>query len=176
MVSNAQFFRKATEAEKSEYIEVTGKKGDSILNVFSSKLAAVQQKYTKAFRPFDTFGARMDFEAKIREKTGDSSTMSQSADNFKFNVDLESYGDASKFNYMGSVETIADKLLDGIRQPSVIGQSYDFKGKSRGNGITIYVPKDKVPAMDKWVKDNFETKTEEVVKEVKKEVKTKEAK
>ena len=155
MVSELQFFRKATEAEKSEYIELAGGKNTSILNVFSAKLATVQQVFQKAFKPFDSFGARMDFEASIREKSGDSSILYQPAENFKFNVDLESYGQPERFEFVGVKDTVEDKLLDGIRQPKVVGKHYDFKGKVRRNGITVYVPLENIEEMDKWVEDNF---------------------
>ena len=171
MVSDTQFFRKANEAEKAEYVELNGKKNPSILNMFCAQLAKVQQKFQKIYRPFDSFGARMDFEASIREQSGDSSMLDKPAGEFKLNIDLDIYGDVTRFNFIGSKDTIDDKLLDGIRQSVMIGKHYDFKGKGRNNGVTVYVPLDKCSEMDKWIEDSFGTGKKKVETENKREVK-----
>lgn len=138
-MSDIDIIRPATETEKQDFIEI-GK--TNILDVFMKKLSAKQQEYAKEYKPFDRYGARVDFDEQVAKIASSLSTsIDQEKAAKKISIpNLDKYGDDKLFDFLGTEDVKEDKLLDGIRNTVSVGRNYNYKVKSRGNSITVYVP------------------------------------
>ena len=149
-MAETTIFRPATEAEKKDFIELgTVTLLERFLEALSKKGVECQRQYI----PFDRYSARIDFEEQIRKAFVDGSNNLQKT---QVNIELpnlETYCDKSRFELISIEDVKEDKLLDGIRQSAITGKQFNFRAKPRGNGITIFVPKDDVMSVEtKWVK------------------------
>jgi hypothetical protein len=107
----------------------------------------------------------MEFEDKIQKYMNDLSTTPDKAKRAERRIvigDLDKYGDIDRFELVKIQTVDEDKLIDGMRQPTTIGKRYFFKGKSRGNRYSLFVPIKDL----KLVEDKYKMKEEE--EEVKK--------
>jgi len=157
MAGETNISRPLSETEKQDIFEI----GDAtILDVFLDKLTQAEQKFYKAHKPFDRYSARMDFDEKIRNTIGELNTaIDPKKVNKKFNFgDLDKYGKPDRFILIRVDETKDDKLLDGMRQTVTVGKSFVYKAKQRGNTLTMFVPKEKVEEVEKWIDANIEKK------------------
>ena len=145
--------RPLTSDEKQE---ITPLGSTSLLDKFLIELAKVSSKFQKDMRPFDSYGARIDFEDNVRTKLNEISHAIDKSTVGKFDFgNLEEYGNLDLFEYLGSLEQQQTRLVAGIKQEVVTGQRYRFKAKKRGNKLSIFVPNDKVDEYEKWIKKHF---------------------
>lgn len=156
--------RPLSEEEKFNVNELGPGKNANILNLFLAQLADVSVKYQKQLKPFDSYNARIDFDTKMRDKTEE---MYKTVDIKKFNPniefgDLNKYSDPDRFEYVKKTEVISARLVLGMKQEVHIGYRFHFRGKQRGNRISIFVPDTKVEKMDSWIEENYDIKPEEV--------------
>ncbi len=137
-MSEYNIFRQASDAEKSDFIEL-GRK--NILTKFLAKLSEKRAEYQKKYKPYDGYSARIDFEELVR-RTVVETEANLNKDNVKSIElpDLDIYGNADRFELVKIDDVVEDKLLDGIRQAVKTGKQYNYRAKQRGNGISIFVP------------------------------------
>jgi hypothetical protein len=131
--------RPLTVDERKTTIEVGN---DDILNIFLARLTEKRTEYQKAYKPYDAYSARLDFEEKIRKIAYDASTVidKEKIERIITFDNLDKYGEESRFELIGIKDVVEDKLLDGIRQPTKIGKYFKFKAKPRGNVYSMFVP------------------------------------
>lgn len=170
-------FRPLTKEEKNEAIPVNSK---SILDAFLGEMSKYVNEYSKRYKPYDSYSARMDFDTNVENMIKENSV---NLNKKELKIDfgnLDKYGELSRFKYTHSKESKETRLVAGIKQEVIMGHRYFFKCIQRGNKISIYIPNDKITDFEKWLNDNFEVPDEvgifetkkEVIKEVVKEVKT----
>jgi len=115
-----------------------------LLAVFLSQLAIKRDEYQKEYKPYDHYSARMDFEDNVRKSIADIRAVADPKILLKkvgsLIPNLDTYGEASRFELLTIKPINEDKLLDGMRQSVVIGKEFCFKAKARGNGYSIFVP------------------------------------
>lgn len=147
-MSETNIFRPATDLEKSDYVELGQ---TSILEIFQAKLAEKVTEAMKEYKPYDKYGARMDFEEQIAKYKVDlSTTIDRKNFNKKITIpDLDKYGDDDRFELLSVENVNEDKLLDGMRTNTMIGKYFNYKSKVRGNGISVFVPKADLEAVEK---------------------------
>lgn len=157
MADNINITRPASESEKADFVELGS---DNILNAFQAKLAEKQLEYQKKYIPFDRYTARIEFDDYIRQTVGDAmTTVDRSKASKKIKLpNFDEYAESNRFEYLGSDEVREDKLLDGMRQSAVTGKRFDFKGKSKGNRISIFVPSKDVDDVEKRVAKDYSKK------------------
>lgn len=153
-MGETDIIRPITESEKQEVVEVGT---PNIMDIFLSKVAEKQQEYQKKYKPFDSYGARIDFDEKVRRVIGETNlAVDKSKVSKKLDIgNLNKYADSDRFDFLGAENVSEDKLLDGIRNTVVTGKSFKFRSKERGNGITIFVPNSDVAAVDEYVKKTY---------------------
>ena len=145
--------RPLTEDEKKE---ITPLGSTTLLDKFLAELAKVASKFQKELRPFDSYGARIDFEDKVRTKMNEIAHAIDKSTVEKLDFgNLEEYGNVDLFEYLGKIEQQQTRLVAGIKQEVVIGQRYRFKAKKRGNKLSIFVPNERVEEFEKWLNKNF---------------------
>jgi hypothetical protein len=150
--------RAPTKEEAKNYISLgmTGALPKNCYSAFLQKLGDVTQKYTKLFRPFDHFSAKMDFEEKVRNVIGavNSSIVSESiiAD---LGIDLDSYAEPNKFELIEINDIKEDKLIDGLKTSAITGKSFTYRCKVRKNVVVVMVPNYHLEHVDAWVAENF---------------------
>lgn len=136
-MSEITIFRSATEDEKKDFIEV-GKKSPT--DKFLGQVAAKQQEFLRKYLPYCSRCAYADYEQTIKQKfEANASMVNGAADNLPLKVDLDKYGDISRFELVDVRDVREDKLLDGIRNTVVTGKEYLFKCKTRGCGHAVFV-------------------------------------
>lgn len=151
-------FRPLSGEEKQEITELGA---TDILNLFLKEKAKVMTKYHRKYRPFDDYSARIDFDMKLKNHYEElANQVNKEKKELDFS-DLDKYAEPSRFEFLGKSVIRQDKLLDGIRQPTVTGYRFFFRAKSRGNKLSIFVPvydskSDKVDKMQRWVDENME--------------------
>lgn len=143
-MAETNVIRAATEAEKQDFVEIGT---PNALGLFLERLSQKEQKCLKKYIPFDSYSARIEFEDKIRRIMGDIdravSPTERAKIEKKLNIsdkELDEYAKPDRFELVKVEEVKEDKLLDGIRQPTVVGKRFFFKGKLRGNGFAMFVP------------------------------------
>jgi len=153
-MGETDIIRPITESERQEVVEV-GKA--NIMDLFLSNLATKQQEFQRKYKPFDSYSARIDFDDKIRKVIGDTNlAVDKNKVNKKLDIgNLNKYGDADRFEFISVEDVREDKLLDGIRNTVVTGKKYSYRGKERGNGITIFVPSSEVASVEAYVDKTY---------------------
>ena len=135
-----------------------------IIGLFLKDLTKVKITYDRKFRPFDSHSARLDFENNLRSQIDMVRTKANKTDEDSLVDfgDLHRYGNSDRFIFVKKDNIIEDKLLDGMRQPYKIGIRYHFKGKARGNRLSIQVPLlidddgiNHVENMEAWINKTF---------------------
>ncbi len=174
-------FRPLKEDERKDVIPIEGKRTRSILDIFLKELTKVKLTFQEKYRPFDFYSARIDFEEKVANKI---ESLRTTLNDVKRDAgidfgDLTKYGDPSRFNFIRKDVLMEDKLLDGIRQPIKIGTRYHFKGKFKGNRISIQIPiyrkgddANHMKSMEKWIDETYinpESVSKETIEDDKKE-------
>lgn len=149
--------------EKKDVIELGPGKNANILNLFLVRLADVSVKYQKQLRPFDSYNARLDFDTKMKNKLDEiHKTIDPEKVDLKVEFgDLDEYSNPDRFEYVKRTEVISARLVVGMKQEVHIGYRFHFKGKEKGNRISIFVPDKKVDEMESWIEENFGVKPEE---------------
>jgi len=148
------FFRPLSNEEQVDTVAIGS---TDILSTFLKKLADVQTEFNKKLRPFDAYGAKIDFEHKVRNKINDISTnldregISRTID---FG-DLEAYGNTDRFEFIERAEQQVTKLVAGTINNVSIGYRYKFKCIAKGNRISIYVENSKIDEFEKWLNEEF---------------------
>ncbi len=171
-MSDVSIFRKATEDEKKDF-NVLGRR--SSMDAFLGQVAAKQQVALRAYKPYCTRCAMMDYEQNIKSNT-EAMTANVNGKNVKSNVDinLDSYGDIKRFELLDIRDVREDKLLDGIRTTVVTGKQYKFKCNVRGCGHTLFVDKQHIESFEKMAGiDQPEEVKDDIVKTEVTETKTK---
>lgn len=157
-MSEYNIFRPLTQDEKLTMTELNGRIGQrDLLNMFLTDLAKKQQEYQKKYLPLDTYGARIDFEERVKSKISEVSSMvDPSKIDTKIDVgDLEEYGNPTRFEYLGSNEVMNVRLVAGIKQEVVSGRRFEFKSKVRGNKLSIFVPNEDVSKVNEYVEKTY---------------------
>lgn len=152
-MSEVNIFRPITDAEKQDFNELGQ---TNILEVFMAKLADKRTECQKSYKPFDGYSARQDFEEQIRKLIGDASTVidPKLLAKKKVNIpNLDVYAEADRFDLVSADDVFADKLVDGMRNTVKIGKNFNYKAKARGNGITVFVPKEDLDVVEKRKKE-----------------------
>lgn len=158
MVSTT-IFRPQSDVEKQDFTELGS---TDIYNLFLKEMTKVMTKYHRKYKPYDEYSAKVDFNINLKRYEQELQNLVDNDNRPKIDFgDLHQYADTSRFLFIKRIEVKEDKLLDGIRQPTVIGYRYYFKSKIRGNKYSILVPcsnndKTLVEQMDKWVDSNIE--------------------
>lgn len=150
-------FRPLNENEKSEMIELRNKRPENLINTFLGDLANVAQKYNRLRRPFDSYGARIDFENEFQNKITE---MQNVVDKEKFNPkinfgDFSEYADPERFTFTHVTDDKITKMVNGIKNEVSIGKRFHFKTKQRGNVITVFIDTELLPKKEQWFYDNF---------------------
>src|SRR3990167_10098848 len=132
--------------------EITPLNAQTILKSFQQKLADKITEHRKLYRPFDQYGAQIDFDKYLQTKITDMTSVvdPEKVDN-KFDFSLEPYGDVSRFEYKGKSEYKVPRRVLGIQEEVIPGMSYKFVTKVRGNGFSIFVPNETVEEYEKWL-------------------------
>jgi len=149
--------------------EIAPLNSTSLLDSFLAELAKKVSFYQKQYRPYDSYGARMDFERNVANKMHEmvNAIDKKTIKRLDFG-NLDEYSDLKRFNFLHKKEQMQIRLLAGIKQEVVTGYRYTFKTKTRGNKLSLLVPNEGVEEFDKWVDTNFGEKKKEVkAKEVK---------
>lgn len=147
-------FRPLNKDEKKEMIEL----GETdVLDLFLKELSLKKLFYQKQYRPFDYYCARVDFDNALAQKVEELKTI---VDKSKINPtlefgDLDKYADVGRFEYLGRREAMETKLVAGIKQEVKLGYTYNFKGKLKGNKISVYVPNEDEKIMEAFLDKNF---------------------
>jgi hypothetical protein len=138
-MSDMNIFRPATDAEKMDYIEIGT---PNVLDAFLTKMSEKMTECMKEYRPFDKYGARMDFEDQIAKfKLDLNNTVDRTKLVSKITIpSFDKYCDDDRFELVNIDNVKEDKLLDGMRTSTLTGKNFNFKSKARGNGVTIFVP------------------------------------
>jgi hypothetical protein len=112
-------------------------------DLYRHNLILEQQKQTEAHKPYDF-------------RSGWADVVMQQEDIFKRNkakgvkfvedvelpdFDFEKYGDAKRFVLVSKKDWVEEKLLDGMRQPVIVGDIETYQSKIGGTKISIFVPK-----------------------------------
>jgi hypothetical protein len=161
MSEDLTIFRKSTSDEKQDFIEIKHGGTRDLLDAFLEELAKKQQEFQKKYLPFDMYSARIDFEESIRKTFGEATASLDEDKKIRLpKLNLDKYGEASRFILLDIVPTYEDKLMDGIRNTVVTGIEFRYKAKQRGNGVTIFVPRLVVDRIKKQVKEMFGDPTE----------------
>jgi len=159
-----EIIRPATESEKSNFIEISATGAKSLLDDFLIKLTDFRQKYLKEYKPYDAYSARIDFENQIREMINDVNSSVGIAANVKESVkairkfDFEQYGDSDRFDYLGVSEISSAPVkigVGGIRVDEKTEKSFEFRGKKRGNGMSICVPNKDFEKVEEYVNKTY---------------------
>jgi hypothetical protein len=142
------------DAKKYGLVEIDGKGNTDVLNNFSTKLAKVFTKMTTEYRPFDRYGARVDFEHHIKQYVADvNSTLDASTVKAIEAFDLMKYGRPELFELIDSKLVTEEKIAGNMntRVPVITGKKYEWKCKTRGNLVTMFVPSEDVEKVEKMV-------------------------
>ena len=150
-------FRPLNSQERLEMSEVSARRQKSILNSFCSTLADISIKYKKSYRPYDSYGARQDFESKMKNKLDE---IQKTLDPEKINTniefgDLDKYADPERFEYVKRTEVMSARLVMGMKQEIKIGYRFHFKGKERGNRISMFVPEEDLEKVQNWINKTY---------------------
>jgi len=162
-----QIFRPLNPAEKEGLTELRGRKTIDVLDKFLADLANKQQEYQKLYRPFDSYGARIDFEKMMNAKAEE---LQKAVDETKVDPtinfgSLDDYANPELFEFVKRTEEKTIRLVAGIKQEVHIGYRYHFKTKKRGNRISIFVPNEDVEKVEKWIEEKKNKKADEVKQE-----------
>lgn len=110
---------------------------------FSKLLAETKQEFVRAFKPYDEPCARLDFRDKLE-------SAERECERKKGFIDLKEikleYGDLKRYGNEDRFELVEDKaepdfvITNGIRTSAITGHTLSYKCKSRGHGISVYIP------------------------------------
>lgn len=152
-MSEYNIFRPLTHEERAD---ITALGSTTILEMFLKELAVKQSEYQKKSRPYDLYGARMDFDMKVKTSASEyAATVDKTKlPAFEFG-DLDKYGDIERFEYTGKNEVQQTRLVAGIKQEVVTGNKYKFKTKGRGNKSSIFIKSEDIAEFDKWLDSAF---------------------
>lgn len=141
---DTNIIRNASNNEKMDYIELG--KELTYEQKFRKELAAKEAEYTKAHKPFDRKGAYFDFldkKAEVVKKY--ERTYGDGAGNYvkyeDFKIDLDKYGEPSRFKLLEESEVQEMKLLDGVRTAVITGKYQNFQCVNHKGRISVFVPK-----------------------------------
>lgn len=153
-MSEYNIFRPLNNVEKSELIQLGTK---SMLNLFLKDLADAQTLYQKQYLPFDSYGARIDFEDRVKQKTNEIAAM---VDPSKVNAKIDfgefsEYAKPDRFEFKGRADVAQVKLVAGIKQEVIIGKRYNFVCKVRGNRLSISVPNEDVKKVEDYITKTY---------------------
>lgn len=152
--------RPLTAEEKKE---ITPLGSTSLLDLFLKELAKKVSEYQKNYKPFDSYGARIDFDNNIKIKLNEISAAVDKDTVAKFDFgDLDKYGKSDLFKFLEKHEQEQTRLVAGIKQEVVIGNRYRFRCKTRGNTVSILIPNKKIESFEKWLDTTYLKKDKKV--------------
>ena len=163
-MSEYNIFRPLTDTEKSQIAPLNTA---TYLEKFLVILANKNAEYSKKRRPFDSYGARLDFENRVRNKISELASAVDKSVISKFEFEsLDKYADLKRFKYVGKKVQEVTKHVHGVTAKVIIGNRYKFECKQRGNRLSIFVPTEEEEKFDKWLNEEFlkEPKKKEITK------------
>lgn len=107
-----------------------------------AKLIAREQELKRDFRPFDFANAWRDYNELVDKFATQAGNPLGSDAVSVSDFDIEKYGDSKRFELVKTTEVMENKLVDGSKLQVHTGYYEDYKVKSRGNYISVQVPKD----------------------------------
>jgi hypothetical protein len=158
MVGETNIIRPLTSDERKDMIEVTAEGSRNILDEFMTKLANERTKYNKEYKPFDSYGARIDFEENIKRHVADLNAAVDKAATKKLGAfDFQPYGEPDRFEFLESSEVIETKIAGNVasKVDIVTGKAFSYKSKPRSNGITIFVPVKDIEKVEAYVAKTY---------------------
>ena len=167
MPSENEIFRPATELEKQSFVEIPEGGTTNILDLFMNKLAEVKTKFLKDYKPYDSYGARVEFEELIRKNGYDENAKVNKIKGKKVEqFDLDRYGEYNRFNLINITDVIEQKIAGSVNSKIAVvtGKNYEYKTKERGNGMTIFVPSEHIAAVEKMIEENFKNDLKKIAK------------
>jgi len=121
----------------------------SYMDLFTDELHKYEQKYTKLHLPFDRACARMDFSDKHADALREIDRVEGSVDenDSRARIDfgkLDSYADPNRFDKVNVTEDVVNRNVDGMIQPTKIGETEHYLCKHRKHRIAVFIPNDEI--------------------------------
>ena len=136
--------RNATDDEKKDMVELTGRHKD----VFLDKVAKKRLEFDKKHLPFCARCAKIDFkdrgerivQEKMRQVGAELTQEEMNKVIENVNINLEDYGKLDRFEIIDEAEVTQQKFMDGQWIPYKTGVCINYKCKVRGCGTAVEVP------------------------------------
>jgi len=136
-------FREPTNAERKE-MKLIGEKDLSWH--FKKKNVAKESEYTSKHKPYCFRCAKVDFEKSVseamREKSLHTDEDKEIDVNKIYKVNLDKYGDSTRFKLVRTEPVKEDKLIDGIRNSVLTGYALSYECVERGCKNCVFIPLD----------------------------------
>lgn len=130
--------RTPTEIERREMSMVGEKSPESI---FRGVVALKQQEFAKKRLPFDLQCALIDYKQEMSDIKRESERVHGyvlESDLKNVKIDLDKYGEASRFTIESDDEEIEMQNINGVRTPAKTGHTIRYRCK-RGHGISVFM-------------------------------------
>lgn len=152
----AEFFRKQSSGEKSDYRQIPSVIQRNTSNeIFKEKLIETEKQFTSKRKPFCFRCARMDFQDTMDEGMREYERRVGYVDFEKFKInmpDLEEYGKESRFEFVKETEIFEPaNAAKGTKPHMKICK--DYKCKERGCGISVFVTEEELKKETKETKE-----------------------
>ena len=143
MADNVGIARVPTNEELQDYRQVGA---FSPKEVFLSKLADIEAKFTKNHEPFDGQCAKLDFKDKIEQVERESErrygyVRPQDIESINFG-DLNRYGDKKRFVIESDDDDVEMQNVNNTRTGVVTGHTIKYVCKERRHGCSVFIPID----------------------------------
>jgi hypothetical protein len=135
--------RPQTEQEKRDFI-VAGQ--TDYKKIFLAKLADKAMDFQKKYLPYCQRCAQLDFQDKFdsvaKEIERAEGAISYTDPRLKsVTIDFDDYASASRWDLVAESEIIENRVINGERQPVIIGYWKDYKCKNRKCACSVEIPK-----------------------------------
>lgn len=158
-------FRQSTELEKQNFVELTSKGNRDLLDEFMTALVKAKTKFLKEYKPYDNYGARMDFEEDVKAVAlYNSNTVTKAGMKTIKAIDFDLYGKPDRFELVEVKDVTEEKIAGNLntRIPIVTGKQFDFRSKERGNGISIFVPEKELTKVLAYYRKHYEIPNDDI--------------
>ena len=109
--------------------------------LYRSQAILEQQKATKEHKPYDFQCAMRDIKKEQVEIYSTKKPKGvKTPDDVEINFDAKEYSNPKNFLEVKQSDWVEDKLIDGIKKPTIVGKIVDYQSKETGAKYTIYVP------------------------------------
>jgi len=133
---------------EKDYIEVLS---DNIQKRFRKELIELEQEYVKRHKPFCYRCAKIDFQNKLAKAIKERQVQVESAEGGNPDIigleyqkimldDLSIYGDIKRFELLKEEEVNADKVIAGVKTPTLACIRQNFRCTVRKCGYAVEVP------------------------------------